>query len=129
MQETKTKIGDKLILSDLSFQINGILYQTHNELGRFAKEKQYGDLVEKKFEENKISYKRELKIGDSGNTMDFNVEDKIALELKAKPFLLDVDYSQIKRYLRASGLELGILVNFREKTLKPRRVLNVRKHL
>lgn len=120
MPETKIITKNKLLFGDLSYQITGILFQAHNELGRFAKEKQYGDFIQKKLIENKLAFKRELNIGDSGNIADFNVDDKIILELKNKPYLTDVDYSQVKRYLQTTNLELGILVNFREKVLRPR---------
>ena len=43
-QEAQTK----LLHGELSYQINGLLFDVHNELGQFAKEKQYGDLLEKK---------------------------------------------------------------------------------
>jgi len=32
--------GGELIYPDLSYKINGILYSIHNEVGRFAREKQ-----------------------------------------------------------------------------------------
>ena len=86
MLETKNQSREKLVFGELSFLINGILYQVHNELGRFAREKQYADLVETKLKAIKISYRRELEVGDSGNKIDFSIEDKIVVELKAKPF-------------------------------------------
>lgn len=128
MPEYKIPINKTLIHGELSFKLTGILFQAHNELGRFAKEKQYGDFIETKFKENNIPYKRELIIGDSGNIADFLVEDKIVLELKTKPFLTDADYPQIKRYLHACNLEPGILAHFREKALKPCRILNIKQN-
>ena len=125
MVETKTK----LLYGELSYKLTRVLFDTHNELGRFAKEKQYASIIERKLKESKIPYKRELAIGDSGNIVDFLIDDKIILELKAKPYLVDSDYSQIKRYLHFCNLELGIVVNFREKIIKPKRVLNLWKNL
>ena len=129
MLNTKTQSDEKVIHKELSYIVTGILFDAHNELGRFAKEKQYGDFIETKLIETKIPYQRELTIGNSGNTPDFNIDDKIIIELKGKPYLTDKDYSQIKRYLHTCNLDLGILVNFREITLKPRRVLNQMKNL
>ncbi len=117
--DTKTK----LLFGELSYEINGILFAVHNELGRFAREKQYADLIETKLKENKIEYKRELIVADSGNVIDFLIEDSLILELKAKPFLLKVDYEQVQRYLHVCDLRLGILVNFRTKYLSPKRIL------
>ena len=56
--------------------------------------------------------------------MDFIIEDKIIIELKAKPFITKNDYYQTRRYLELLNLELGIIVDFRQKYLKPKRILN-----
>ena len=121
----------KLIFPELSYEITGILFKTHNELGRFLNEKQYADAVEKLLKEGKIKYEREkdLPISFDGeqkgrNKVDFMIENKIILELKSKRILLRDDYYQVKRYLEAVNLKLGLLVNFRDKYLKPKRILN-----
>jgi len=46
----------KIIYPELSYKITGILFATHNELGQYAREKQYGDLLEKKFKEINEAY-------------------------------------------------------------------------
>ena len=114
----------KILYKDLSYKIVGILIEVHKELGSYAREKQYCDLFEKKLKEHKLLYKRELRIGNSGNIIDFTIEDKIVIEFKAKPFLTAEDYNQIKRYLFQINFQLGILVNFRDKRINPKRVLN-----
>ncbi|MBL8030558.1 MAG: GxxExxY protein [Candidatus Doudnabacteria bacterium] len=62
-------------------------------------------------------------MGDSGNVTDFIIQGIIIIELKTKPFLLKTDYYQSQRYLYETQIKLGILVNFREKYLNPKRVL------
>jgi GxxExxY protein len=114
----------KIIYKDLSYEIVGICIEVHKELGSFAREKQYCDLFELKIKQHKLSYKRELRIGDSGNIIDFSIDDKIVIEFKAKPFLTVEDFNQIKRYLFQTGYKLGLLVNFRDKRISPKRVLN-----
>lgn len=114
-----------LIYSDLTFVINGILFSTHNELGRYAKEKQYGDVVERLLREKNLIFVREVKIGNSRNILDFVVEEKLALELKAKRIITKEDYYQTQRYLQETGLRLGILVNFRDKYIKPKRIIRI----
>jgi hypothetical protein len=47
--------------------------------------------------------------------------------MKTKRFLTKEDYFQTQRYLQESQLLLGILVNFRNKYIKPSRVLKVTK--
>ncbi len=121
----------KLVYETLSYKLNGILFEVHNGLGRYCNEKQYCDGLESKFKNIKISYEREKYLapsfeGESNlrNKIDFLIENKIIIEVKAKRLLLKQDYYQTKRYLEASSIKLGILVNFRDKFLKPRRVLN-----
>lgn len=108
-------IKTDLICPELSYVITGIIFSAHNELGQYAKEKQYGDLIEEKFKEKKISYVREKQIGNSGNNVDFLAEGKIILELKAKRLITKEDYFQTKRYFQETGVELAILVNFRRR--------------
>jgi GxxExxY protein len=115
----------ELFYPELSYSIVGILYATHNQLGCFAREKQYGDEIEKRLKEIGMHYRRECAIGNSGNVVDFIVDDKIILELKAKRVLLNEDFDQVQRYLQETGLQLGILANFRSKYLKPLRVVKV----
>jgi GxxExxY protein len=115
---------NEILYKDLSYAVTGVLFSTHNELGPYAREKQIGDLLEKKFKEMGVVFKREVRIGDSGNILDFLIEEKIILELKAVPFLIAEHYDQVKRYLIQTNLQLGLLVNFRAKRIQIKRVLN-----
>lgn len=119
----------EIILKDLSYKINGICFKVHNELGRFCSERQYSDKLEELLKENKVEFKREFEISklvDSpqGNRPDFIVDNRIILDVKAKKFITKEDYYQIMRYLEASNFQLGLIVNFRNTYLKPKRVLN-----
>ncbi len=114
-----------LIHKELTFLINGVLFSTHNELSQYAREKQYGDAVERLFKEKGINYHREVRIGNSGNTMDFVVKNLVGLELKAKRILIKEDYFQTQRYLQETGLQLAVLVNFRDKFIKPKRIVKI----
>jgi len=115
----------KLIYPDLSYMITGICFGVHNELGRYAREKQYGDLLEKKLNEAKLPYKREFRASQTGNIIDFLIDDKVILELKAKPLILKEDYYQAQRYLQILDKKLALLVNFRNRYLKPIRVVKI----
>ncbi len=122
---------DKVIYPDLSYRINGILFSVHNDLGRFCNEKQYADAVENYLKHSKIEYSRELMLPPSfeneakgRNKVDFIIKDEILLELKAKRMIEKSDYYQTKRYLKSLNKKLGILVNFRDKYIKPRRIIN-----
>lgn len=121
----------ELVFPELSYKLTGILYAIHNELGRHLLEKQYAGAFESALRVESIIYEREARLHTSylGQTIpvgsvDFIIEGKIAVDLKAKKFITKDDYSQMLRYLKASRLHLGLIVNFRNTYLKPKRVLN-----
>jgi len=118
------KYGEEVIYPELSYKIVGLLFKLHRKIGRYGREKQYADYLAKKLHEECVSFKREYTISGTGNRLDFIIEDKIILELKAKPVMIEMDYDQLKRYLHITNLQLGLLINFREKHLKPKRILN-----
>jgi GxxExxY protein len=124
----------KLLFPELSYKITGFCFKVHKNLGRFCREKQYADVLELLLKESQIPHKREYEIVDltsespEGNKVDFLIDDKIIVDLKAKKFITKDDYNQMQRYLQASGLELGLIVNFRSTYLKPKRVLNIKAH-
>ena len=115
----------KIIYPELSYTITGICVSIHNEFGRYLREKQYSNHLESKLKEKQLEYQREVEIGDSKNIIDFIIKDKIVLELKAKSALLKNDYYQIQRYLQETGIKLGLLINFRDKFLKPKRIIRL----
>ncbi len=122
---------NKVIYPELSYKIYGVCFEVHNQLGRYKNEKQYGDLLEKILQDNKINYKRESCLSpsfigekDRRNITDFIIEDKIIIELKATPFISKENYFQTLRYLTSSRKKLGIVVNFRQKYLRPKRIIN-----
>jgi GxxExxY protein len=56
--------------------------------------------------------------------VDFLVEDKVMVELKALSMLEDVHLAQAINYLEYYALEIGLLINFGAKSLEYRRVIN-----
>lgn len=122
---------DKILYPELSYLICGLCFEAHNELGRFRNEKQYADALESLLKKNKIKYKRELALLPSfkeerlrRNIPDFIIEDKIVVDLKAKRLIAKEDYYQMLRYLSSAKKRLGIIVNFRQRYLQPKRIIN-----
>ncbi len=125
------RINKNILYADLSYRICGICFSIHNQLGRYRNEKQYGDALDVLLKDNKINYVREkaLPVSFPGederrNIPDFIIEDKIILDLKTKNVILKEDYFQMKRYLVSYKKELGLIINFRQKYLYPKRILN-----
>ena len=119
-----------IIYKNLSYQLNGIFFQIHNEYGRFLRERQCCDLLEEALEKNSIRYQREYDLARlnkeflKGNRVDYLIEDKIIIEVKATSIITKEDYCQVLRYLQASNMRLGMIVNFRNKYLKAKRAVN-----
>jgi len=121
----------KLIYPELSYKISGLAFKVHNELGRFCKESSYCKNLELLLNENNINFEREKRIslGSSNgeitkNWVDFIIDNKIVIEVKAKRFITRDDYLQTLRYLHFLNLPLGLLINFQQRFLKPKRVIN-----
>ena len=109
----------------------GILFRVHTELGGKYQEKYYQRAVEVALKEEGLSYEKEISVDLTFNNvkigkyiLDFVIEDKVVLELKATPRFNRDDFKQVFAYLRAKKLKLGILVNFRGDKLVYKRVLN-----
>ncbi len=123
--------SENILYKDLSFKINGFLFKVHNELGYFRNEKQYSDYFEKLIEKTDLKYEREYRFEDQrygkGKVRcicDFIIDNKIILEFKTKDFINKEDYYQVQRYLSTLNLKLGVVINFRQKRLVPKRIIN-----
>ena len=91
----------------------------------------YEEALKVEFSEHNLNYKaqEEIKIEYLGvvvgtHRLDLIVEDKIIIELKAVKDLTDVHFAQLRSYLKATDLKIGLLLNFSKPTLEIRRVVN-----
>ena len=57
-----TRIAENLIYPELSYKITGILFEVHNKLNRYCKEKQYKDAIEEIFKRENVKYEKEKKL-------------------------------------------------------------------
>ncbi len=105
--------------------------EVHRELGQGFSEIVYKDALEHEFKQCGIDFEREkiFKVQYKNVILkhhyiaDFVVNDKIILELKAVTELHDEHIAQTINYLAVSGLDLGLLVNFRAPSLEYKRVI------
>ncbi|TAL50589.1 MAG: GxxExxY protein [Methylovulum sp.] len=119
-----------LLFPELSYRLMGILFKVHNELGSHYQEKYYQRAIERALEEERITFEKEKMIplefhGKSIGKyfLDFVIERKIALEIKTIDFFKKREWNQVRNYLKAAELELGILVNFNSDKLIYKRIL------
>lgn len=119
-----------LLFKEESYKIIGAAMEVHRLLGCGFVEAIYQEALEKEFALKKIPFEREkeLTVSYKGNILtktfkaDFVCYNKIILELKAVKKFADEHYAQIYNYLRASGMDLGILINFGTASLEYERV-------
>jgi len=106
-------------INELTYQINGAIFEVSRTLGGGFLERVYENALMFELRNRnlradnqvpiKVVYKGEL-VGDY--YADIVVENKIILEIKAIEKLLKVHEAQILNYLKATGLKIGLLVNF-----------------
>jgi len=117
--------------SDITEKIIGCAIKVHRELGSGFQEYIYQRALEIELKKAFIKFIREYempiyyqgeKIGM--RIVDFFVDEKIMVELKAVADLEDVHLAQALNYLEASGYEVGLLINFGAKSLQFKRLHN-----
>ena len=56
--------------------------------------------------------------------LDLLIQNEVIVELKAVKELADIHFAQLRSYLKATGMKVGLLLNFSKPTLEVRRVVN-----
>jgi GxxExxY protein len=117
--------------SEISDKIIGAAMKVHRGLGLGFQEYIYQRALEIELVNSGLKFTREyeLPIFYSGEkigirVVDFFVEDKIMVELKATAELESVHMAQAFNYIEASGVEVGLLINFGGKSLQFKRLHN-----
>ena len=122
---------DKYEFEDLSKKIIGAAIEVHRELGPGFLESIYEEALKVEFSEHGFHFdcQKEIKIEYLGvevgtHRLDLLVENKVIVELKAVKELSDIHFAQLRPYIKATGLKVGLLLNFSKPTLEIRRVVN-----
>ena len=105
--------------------------EVHTNLGMGFKEAVYKDALEVEFKSQSVPFVKEkqFKIEYKGIVLshkyyaDFIVFNSIILEVKSTNFIIDSFIAQTINYLKASGIKLGIIINFGERSLTYKRVV------
>ncbi len=116
---------------DITGKIIGCAMTVHRILGNGFQEVIYQRALKIEMEYQKLDFEREKeievfyrgqRIGE--RRVDFFVEGKIMVELKAIVALEDVHLAQAMNYLEAYKMEIGLLINFGAKNLQYKRIHN-----
>ena len=109
-----------IVCKDESYQIMGACFEVYKDKGNGFLEAVYQECLEMEFAARGLPAKAhpQLELTYRGQklkqkyTPDFICYDRIVLELKAVSSLTAEHEAQVHNYLKATGLKLGILVNF-----------------
>ena len=117
-------------LNDITYVINGAVFEVNDILGPGFLEKVYENALLVEFKRQglkaknqvpiKVTYKGEV-VGDY--TADLLVEDEVIVELKTAENLDRSHEAQLLNYLKATGLHVGLLVNFKHKKADIKRMV------
>jgi GxxExxY protein len=113
-------MGDDLIFRDEAYRIVGACLAVHQDKGNGYVEPVYQDCLEIELAARSIPFdaQRSFPIQYRGRTLrhsyvpDLVCFDQIVVELKAVKALVDEHRAQVLNYLKVTGLQLGLLVNF-----------------
>ena len=111
---------ETLLYADETYAIRGAIFEVYREMGSGFLEPVYQECLEKEFDRRKLPYLRKcvLKLTYKEEVLlqiykpDFLCFGKIIVELKAVKEIAPKHEAQLMNYLKATGLKLGLLVNF-----------------
>jgi len=121
----------KLILKDEVYAIIGAAMEVHREKGFGFSEPVYQECMEIELADRKVpaEAQKEMTIFYKGRRLkktylaDFVAYGKIIVELKALDKLTPREEAQVINYLKSSGLEVGVLINFGATSLEWKRIV------
>lgn len=114
---------------DLTYRINGAAMSVHRRLGPGHKEEVYQRAFEVELTQVGLAFEaqKNLPVYDGDRLIgyyipDLIVEGKVIVEIKAFATVHQKYLGQVITYLNHTGLAVGLLINFGERSLRPRRV-------
>lgn len=117
-------------LNEITFKINGCAMDVLNKLGHGFHEKIYENALAVSFEKRNMMFSKQhpypvmfedVQVGLF--VPDFVVENQVVVELKAIDRITDHEKGQVLNYLKATGLRIGIILNFKQAKLEWQRVV------
>jgi len=118
-----------LVEGKLTEQIIGAAYEVHRELGSGFLEKVYASALQRESSRDiSSSAQSEIKVSYKDHPVgvyyaDLLVEGKVICELKAIKALLPEHQAQLLNYLKATGVKVGLLINFGSRRCQIKRMV------
>ena len=122
----------KLVLAAETYKILGACINVHKQLGNGFSESVYREALAMELQKAEIPFEQEKKLPvfyegkplNSHFTADFVCFDTIILNIKSLGFIPQPLKQEVLKFLKATNLEIGYLVNFGEKSLTWKRYIN-----
>ena len=114
-----------------TYKIIGAAIEVHKELGCGFLEAVYQEALKREFTAQKMPFKSQpvVEISYKGKPLDktyqpdFVCFNEIIVEIKALAKLTGIEEAQLINYLKATGLKVGLLLNFGSKSLEHKRLV------
>ena len=111
---------NKILFKDEVYAIQGAVFDVYREMGCGFLEPVYQECLEKELKLRGIPFEsqKELRLSYKGEVLNLTYKPDLVcygtviVELKAIKEIDDVHRAQVFNYLKATGLRLGLLVNF-----------------
>ena len=114
----------------LTYQVIGILYSVHNQLGSLHQKKHYQRAIAQVLRTENIPFEQEKPVDILFNSkkigqykLDFLINNQFILETKTINTNLPRYHYQILSYMNQLQVRIGLLVNFRAQKLQIKRLL------
>ncbi len=113
-------------INDLTHEVISAAIEVHRTLGPGLLESAYEECLCREFDLRKIPYQRQKELPleykgiklDCGYRLDILVANTLILELKSCEGLQAIHEAQLLTYLKLTGVEIGLLINFNVPVLK-----------
>ncbi len=119
-----------LVYNELTRHVIGAAMEVHSNLGPGFLESVYEAAVGIEFDLRGLVYERQKAVsvmykGKFAKEFfcDFLVDGKVLVELKALKTISNCEQAQVLNYLKATGLKVGLLINFGERSLRYKRMV------
>jgi GxxExxY protein len=120
MNREKRETHEKVLFPDECYAIQGAVFDVYREVGCGFLESVYQECLEREFRLRQLPFEaqKELVLSYKGEQLaqtykpDFICFGKIIVELKAVKEIAPEHKAQLLNYLKITGLELGLLINF-----------------
>ena len=117
-------------INEITYIINGAVFEVNKELGHGFLEKVYENALLIELRKRGLSAEKQIPIkvlykGESVGeyTADILVEGRVILELKTVDKLDKIHEAQLMNYLKATGITVGLLVNFKHPKAEIKRII------